>query len=65
MQHEMDNEGYGDEIINQEDSSNFNMDNQEEDDEGLDQLHDQLNNLDNEDDDERQIIDDQNLEMNL
>ena len=41
MHHEMDNDAYGDEIINHENSSNFNMDNQEEDDdEGLDEFHD-------------------------
>ena len=34
----MDN-AYGDEIINNEDSSNFHMDHPDEDDEGLDQLH--------------------------
>lgn len=39
---------YGDEVINHQNSSNFNMDQQ--DDEGLEQLHDQLKNLDEEDD---------------
>jgi hypothetical protein len=39
---------YGDEVINHQNSSNFNMDQQ--DDEGLEQLHDQLKNLDQEDD---------------
>ena len=53
INNEMDDEGYGDEIINQENSSNFNMENQEEDDEGLNQFHDQLKNLDNAEDDER------------
>ena len=35
---------YGDEVINHQNSSNFNVDHQE--DEGLEQLHDQLKNLD-------------------
>lgn len=59
---------YGDEVINHQNSSNFNMEN---DDDGLDQLHDQLKNLDGEDDqprfnerNSRQIIDEQNLDMN-
>lgn len=39
---------YGDEVINHQNSSNFNMD--QHDDEGLEQLHDQLKNLDQEDD---------------
>ena len=46
---EMDN-AYGDEIINHQNSSNFNMD--QNDDEGLGQLHDQLENLDQEDDED-------------
>lgn len=44
---EMDN-AYGDEIINHQNSSNFDMDRNDE--EGLGQLHDQLEHLDREDD---------------
>jgi hypothetical protein len=44
-------DAYGDEIINHQNSSNFNMDQNEE--EGLGQLHDQLENLDQEDDDDQ------------
>jgi len=35
-------EEYGDEIIDRDDSSNFNMEQNDEDDTGLGQLHDQL-----------------------
>lgn len=56
---EMDPDGYGEEINNQN-SSRFQLDNQDDEEEGLEELHDQLKVLDK--GDHRHIIDDQNLE---
>ena len=52
---EDDPNNYGDEIIQREDSSNFNMEQNDDDDTGLGQLHDQLQQLEG---NHQQIIDD-------
>ena len=58
---ELDPNNYGDEIIQREDSSNFQVDqNGDDDDTGLGQLHDQLQQLEG---NQQQIIDDQNLNL--